>query len=98
MAVKVYISRDAAALSVGAYEVAAALEAKGGDKVELITTGTRGMLWLEPLVEVETPKGRMAYGPVSVSDIDSLFEAGFLEGGAHAVSYTHLTLPTIYSV
>ena len=87
MAVKIYISRDAAALSMGAFEVARAIEEKGGDKIELITTGTRGMLWLEPLIEVQTPAGRVAYGPVSVSDIDSLFEAGFLEGGEHKLGH-----------
>jgi formate dehydrogenase iron-sulfur subunit len=41
------------------------------------------MFWLEPLVEVQTSKGRVAYGPVQVSDIDSLLDAGLLEGGKH---------------
>ncbi len=87
MSVKVYISRDAAALSVGAYEVAEAIADKAGDKAEIISTGTRGMLWLEPLIEVETDKGRVAYGPVTLDDIDSLFAAGFLEGGDHALGH-----------
>jgi len=87
MSVKVYISRDAAALSVGAYEVAEAIADKAGDKAEIISTGTRGMLWLEPLIEVESDKGRVAYGPVTLDDIDSLFAAGFLEGGDHALGH-----------
>lgn len=83
MATKVYIPCDAAALSVGAEAVAQAITEKGGDQVEIIRNGTRGMLWLEPLVEVETDKGRMAYGPVRAGDVESLFAADFLSGGEH---------------
>ena len=49
----------------------------------MIRNGTRGMFWLEPLVEIETPAGRIAYGPVAPEAVESLFEANFLEGGAH---------------
>jgi formate dehydrogenase iron-sulfur subunit len=48
-----YVPRDAAALSVGADAVAAALEreaARRGRELRLVRTGSRGMLWLEPLV------------------------------------------------
>ncbi len=68
---------------MGAESLAAeiAAEAKNrGEKIEIIRNGSRGLFWLEPLVEVETPHGRIAYGPVESSDIDSLFEAGFLRG------------------
>ena len=41
------------------------------------------MLWLEPLVEVETPEGRVAYGPVAAADVGGLFDAGLLDGGEH---------------
>lgn len=53
-----YLSRDAAALSVGADAVADALRqeaARRGVDLTLVRTGSRGMLWLEPLVEVQTP-------------------------------------------
>lgn len=83
MSVKVYIPCDAAALSVGADDVAAAIAAQGGDSVEIIRNGSRGMLYLEPLVEVETDKGRVAYGPVSAGDVEGLFAANFLSGAAH---------------
>lgn len=83
MSVKVYIPRDSAALSVGAFDVAEKIKAQGGDDVELIATGSRGMLWLEPLVEVETAAGRIAYGPVRPEDVKSLFDADFLNGGDH---------------
>jgi formate dehydrogenase iron-sulfur subunit len=85
---KVYVPRDAAALSLGAEAVARAIAAEAeahGTAVQLVRNGSRGMLWLEPLVEVETPGGRVAYGPVSAADVHALFEADFLHGGAHAL-------------
>ena len=87
MTVKVYIPCDAAALSVGAEEVAEAIAKQGGKDVVIIRNGTRGMLWLEPLVEVETKKGRIAYGPVTEGDVESLFEANFLKGGEHELGH-----------
>ena len=87
MSVKIYIPCDAAALSMGADEVADAIAAQGGDKVQIIRNGTRGMLWLEPMVEVETDKGRVAYGPVEADDVTSLFEADFLNGGEHDLGH-----------
>jgi formate dehydrogenase iron-sulfur subunit len=80
---KIFIPRDAAALACGANKVAVALESKLGSAVEVIRTGSRGLLWLEPMVEVETPAGRIAYGPVKTADVDGLIAAGFLEGGEH---------------
>lgn len=85
MSVKVYIPRDAAALAVGADQVADALAAKAGARIEIVRTGSRGMLWLEPMVEVATPEGRIAYGPVKVADLDGLLAAGFLDGADHAL-------------
>ena len=87
MSVKVYIPCDATALSVGAEGVARAIAKRGGDDVEIIRNGTRGMLWLEPLVEVEIAQGRMAYGPVTVEDVDSLFDTGFLDGAPHVLGH-----------
>ena len=73
---KVYVPRDAAARSVGADEVAERITAIGG--VDVVRTGSRGMLWLEPMVEVETPEGRVGYGPVAPEDVDGLVAAGML--------------------
>jgi len=87
MSIKVYVPKDAAALSVGAEDVADEIKKLGGDKVEVIRNGSRGMLWLEPLVEVETDNGRMAYGPVSTDDVVSLFEANFLKGQDHNLGH-----------
>ncbi|MBN9248795.1 MAG: NADH-quinone oxidoreductase subunit NuoF [Hyphomicrobium sp.] len=88
--IKVFIPRDAAALSVGADEVAAAIAAEAKKRkleIQIVRNGSRGMLYLEPLVEVETPKGRVAYGPVAASDVAGLFDAGFLEGKTHALGH-----------
>ncbi len=89
-AVRIFVPRDAAALSVGADAVAKAIAAEAATRnlsVEIIRNGSRGMLYLEPLVEVETAQGRVAYGPVRVKDVAGLFEAGFLSGKAHALGH-----------
>ena len=78
--IRIYVPRDSAARSVGADEVAAVIEresAERGLSITLVRNGSRGALWLEPLVEVETDEGRIAFGPVQVPDIPSLFDAGF---------------------
>ena len=87
--IRVFIPRDAAALAVGADRVAAAMarEAQArGLEIRMIRTGSRGMFWLEVLLEVETPAGRVGYGPVTVADVPGLFDAGFLTGAAHEKS------------
>ncbi len=86
MTLRIYVPGDAAALSVGAEEVDAAITreiaARKLDAV-VIRNGSRGLLWLEPLVEVETPAGRVAYGPVGAGDVPDLFASGFLDGKTH---------------
>ena len=87
---RVFIPDDAAALSMGADKVAAALKAEAdrrGLNLDLVRNGSRGLLWLEPLVEVETVKGRVAYGPVAAKDVASLFDADFLNGGRHRLGH-----------
>ncbi len=86
----VFVSCDASALSVGADRTANAIVAQArqhGREVTVVRTGTRGMLWLEPLVEVDTPAGRIAYGPVSPDDVALLFAAGFLDGASHPLGH-----------
>src|SRR5258707_601474 len=65
---------------------ALAVEAARRDEaVEIVRTGSRGMFWLEPTVEVETASGRIAYGPAAAKDVPGLFAAGFLTGGDHPI-------------
>ncbi|AYQ28490.1 MULTISPECIES: NADH-quinone oxidoreductase subunit NuoF [unclassified Polaromonas] len=88
MSIKIYVPRDSAALAAGAEEVAAAITAeaaKRGIAIELVRNGSRGLFWLEPMVEVQTGAGRIAYGPVEVEDVVGLFDAGFQVGGMHVL-------------
>ncbi|RFC45745.1 MAG: formate dehydrogenase iron-sulfur subunit [Verrucomicrobia bacterium] len=90
--VTVFVPRDAASRAAGADDVAAALASKPG--VRVVRNGSWGMLWLEPMIEVQTGTGRIAYGPVQASDIPGLLSAGLLRGGEHPLRLgpTH-TLP-----
>jgi formate dehydrogenase iron-sulfur subunit len=83
---RIYVPRDAGALALGADEVERAIiaaERRRGLDIEIIRTGSRGLYWLEPMIEVATAQARIAYGPVQAADIDPLFDAGFLDGGPH---------------
>jgi len=83
---RLFVPGDAAAVAVGADQVAAALGAATvGQDVSITRTGSRGLFWLEPLVEVATPAGRIAYGPVAPEDVGGLLAAGLLDGGPHAL-------------
>jgi formate dehydrogenase iron-sulfur subunit len=86
--IRIFVPIDAAALSVGAEAVAQSIASEAttrGLSVEIVRNGSRGMLWLEPLVEVETAEGRIAYGPVAAKDAPALFDAGLISGGLHAL-------------
>jgi len=89
-AVTIFVPRDSAALSVGAEETATAISAEAARRnieIRLVRNGSRGMLWLEPLVEVQTPAGRIAYGPVAAHRVPDLFDAGFTSGANHALAW-----------
>ncbi len=76
----VHVPCDAAAVALGADEVAEALVGRG---VEVVRNGSRGMLWLEPMIEVATAAGRIAYGPVAPEDVAGLLDAGLLDAAEH---------------
>jgi formate dehydrogenase iron-sulfur subunit len=84
--INVYIPGDSAAVSVGADEIAQEIihraELASLD-IKIIRNGTRGALWLEPLVEIEVGSVRIGYGPVQLADVPSLFDSDFLHGGEH---------------
>ena len=85
MSLRVFIPLDAGAIAVGADDVAAALEAAAtarGVTLEIVRTGSRGMYWLEPMVEVATDAGRVAFGPVSEADVPTMLDA-MVSGGDH---------------
>ncbi len=83
MATRIFVPSDTTALSLGADAVAAALEREAAARnidLELVRNGSRGLFWLEPLVEVETAAGRVAYGPVRAEDVSGLVAAGLFSG------------------
>ncbi|QEX14879.1 formate dehydrogenase subunit beta [Hypericibacter terrae] len=83
---RLFVPIDSTALSLDAEEVAEALALalkRQGAKAEIVRNGSRGLFWLEPLIEVETPAGRVGYGPVTPDDVPGLLAAGLLEGGEH---------------
>lgn len=89
MTIKVFIPLDTTACSKGADQVAlqlANMACNKGVELEIVRNGSRGLFWLEPLLEVEVGGERLAYGPVSVDKLESLWQADFLNGGEHELS------------
>ena len=73
-----HVLLSAAALALGADEIAAAL----ADHATVVRTGSRGLYWLEPMIEFDTAHGRIAYGPMTKGDADTLLDA-MSGNGAH---------------
>ena len=86
MTTTIYIPCDSTAQALGAEAVAASFASAIAQRqldVTLVRNGSRGLFWLEPMIEVATPAGRVAYGPVTAKDVASLLQADVLNGGAH---------------
>ncbi len=89
MSIRVFVPSDTTAASVGADKVAEKIAQEASQRgidVQIVRNGSRGMFWLEPLVEVAAERGRVAYGPVRSADVSGLFDADFLSGGDHALN------------
>ncbi len=74
---RIYVPADSTALAVGAEAVASGIAAEArrrGVGVDIVRTGSRGLYWLEPLVEIESPEGRLGFGPLQASDAAGLFD------------------------
>jgi formate dehydrogenase iron-sulfur subunit len=87
MTTRIYVPRDSSALALGADAIAAAITreaAQRGVAIELVRNGSRGLLYLEPLVEVEAGGKRIGYANVEPHEVAALFDAGFVEGKPHA--------------
>jgi formate dehydrogenase iron-sulfur subunit len=85
--IKIFVPGEASAKALGADAVARAIAdhaVRSNIAVDIVRTGGRGAFWLEPLIEVQTAGGRIAYANVAPADVPSLFAADFLKGGAHA--------------
>jgi formate dehydrogenase iron-sulfur subunit len=80
---RIFIPRDAGAIAVGADDVTLALTqvaASRGVAIEIVRTGSRGMYWLEPMIEVATARGRAAFGPLTPADAASVLDAMVTDG------------------
>ncbi len=89
MTTRVYVPSDTTARSLGADDVAAVIAGEAsrrGLEIEIVRNGSRGLYWLEPLVEVVVKGVRHAYGPVTAQDVPALLDAGLLTGGKHALA------------
>ena len=89
MTVRVFIPQDSVAIALGADEIVDAVENEAGKRgldIQIIRNGSRGLFFLEPLIEVERSNGRYAFGPVDVSDVPALFDADFLNTDNHPLA------------
>ena len=81
---RIFVSLDTTAISKGSNKIAAQISHLLSEETEICATlvrnGSRGMFWLEPLVEIETPLGRVAYGPVTEKDVVDIITAESLNG------------------
>ncbi|WEK48927.1 MAG: NADH-ubiquinone oxidoreductase-F iron-sulfur binding region domain-containing protein [Candidatus Kaistia colombiensis] len=87
MNTRLFIPCDAGAVAVGADDVAAAFQAAAlarGVTLDIVRNGSRGLYWLEPMVELDTAEGRVAYGPVAAEDVPALLDA-MLAGELHSL-------------
>jgi formate dehydrogenase iron-sulfur subunit len=82
MTIRIFVPRDAAAIAVGAHRIAHEISraaAAAGIEIDIIRNGSRGMLWLEPLVEVEAGGVRYGFGPLEPGDIAALAAGGLFD-------------------
>ncbi len=84
-ALRVYVPNDSTARSVGADQVADAIARLRPD-IEIVRNGSRGAYFLEPLVEVDSPEGRVGFGNVTSATVTQLFGASELPSAAHPLS------------
>ena len=72
---KIFVPADAAAVAVGADDVAAALARAMPGDTTIVRTGSRGLFWLEPLIEIERDGQRIGFGPISADEVPELVDA-----------------------
>ncbi|KQZ82631.1 formate dehydrogenase beta subunit [Pseudomonas sp. Root562] len=73
-----YLPCDSLARAVGADEVSTALITQAQEcnlPLALQRTSSRGLYWLEPLLEMDTPQGRIGFGPLTADDVPSVLDS-----------------------
>ncbi len=96
MTIRIFIPRDAAAVACGADAVVAAVQQaaqKAKLAVEIVRNGSRGMLWIEPLMEVEDAGVRYAFGPMTTADATKIV-ASLTKAGAAKIKHPLALGPT----
>ncbi|MBM87689.1 MAG: formate dehydrogenase [Gammaproteobacteria bacterium] len=91
---KVFVPRDTSACSRGTDLIAAKLQhhfAQNNIAVDVVRNGSRGLYWLEPLIEIETDKGRYAFGPISPEEVNELIDSKFWERNTKHAKFLGLT-------
>jgi len=86
MTLRLFVPGDAGAVALGSDEVASALQVaadRSKTPIELVRTGSRGLYWLEPVAEVATAARRVAYGPVTAADAESVFDSALAGDEKH---------------
>ena len=88
---RLYLPIDSLARAVGADDVAVALATQAQERqlslsLDLQRTSSRGLYWLEPLLEMDTPQGRIGFGPLTAADVPSLLDALQGESSAHPLA------------
>ena len=68
---RAFVPLESGAEALGAGEIAGTLSASG---TEVLRNGSRGLLWAEPLIEIERDGRRMAYANVRPDEVDRLEE------------------------
>ncbi|MCP2023277.1 UNVERIFIED_ORG: formate dehydrogenase iron-sulfur subunit [Pseudomonas reinekei] len=73
-----YLPCDSLARAVGADEVSTAVITQAKERnlpLELQRTSSRGLYWLEPLLEMDTAQGRIGFGPLTADDVPSVLDS-----------------------
>lgn len=86
---RLYLPFDSLARAVGADEVAVALATQARERnlpLDLQRTSSRGLYWLEPLLEVDSPQGRIGFGPLTAADVPSVLDALQGESSDHPLA------------
>ena len=88
MSLRVFVPGDAGAIALGSNQVAEALVAAAGRRgleLEVVRNGSRGLYWLEPMMEIATSSGRLAYGPVTPEAAEPVLDAALSQPDRHAL-------------
>jgi formate dehydrogenase iron-sulfur subunit len=76
----VFVPRDTTACALGADAIADQLQQLAAARdlpLQIVRNGSRGLYWLEPMLEVESADGRLAFGPVDEEALQDLVANDF---------------------